>query len=434
MAEEQRRDFETEVMSYFDKARKKHTQYNKAYDLDYILKQKEYYENFYSTALNGKTSNEIDRELQYVKDSITEIIENEQTGNYHFSAMVQFIERLKILEAKRAQVFAAEEEVRFEQEKVQRNRNEVVETFGGFSERKRVDGKNGNFTMVPKTPAELTAERDERLAILEQMRKSRMISAEDFARKVVAVQQTYKPAIENSLLVEAQALAKKEAEDSKLINRVKSKIKNIFNFGEKVPCVDEADLQDPKKAYVQREAMSSLVEARRILGDGAEAMECFGEAMNIGQSIAVGNNPVVIGILGEFAQSKLDAIEAQYADDPAKETYIELQQASARSLGEVTCYSDVSDGSEVRDAEDLKREKFEVVGFMLDKFEHEDMQVIGPDGIVRTNYSFKNPDDEKVYLEVIGFYDKLESERQVVEGEAARLEQMAAESINALDM
>ena len=434
MAEESRRDFEAEVMSYFDNARKKNAEYNKDYNLDYILKQKEYYENFYSTALNGKTSNEIDRELQYVKDSITAILENEQTGNYHFSGMIQYIERLKILEAKRAQVFAAEEEVRLESEKVQRNRNEVVETFGGFSERKRVDGKNGNFTMVSKTPAELTAERDERLAILEQMRKSRMISTEDFARKVVAVQQTYKPAIEKSLLEEAQTLAQKEAEDSKLINRVKSKIKNAFNFGKKVPCVDEADLQDPKKAYVQREAMSSLVEARRILGDGAEAMECFGEAMNIGQSIAVENNPVVIGILGEFAQSRLDAIEAQYADDPAKETYIELQQASARSLGEVTFYNEVTDGTEVRDAADLKREKFEVVKFMLDKFEHEDMQVIGTDGIVRTNYSFKNPDDEKVYLDVIGFYDKLETERQIVAKEQEHLIGMAQECSNSMDM
>ena len=41
MAEESRRDFEAEVMSYFDNARKKNAAYNKNYNLDYILKQKE---------------------------------------------------------------------------------------------------------------------------------------------------------------------------------------------------------------------------------------------------------------------------------------------------------------------------------------------------------------------------------------------------------
>lgn len=434
MANKQERDFHSEATSYFEKARQQDSFFNEHYNFEYLQKQQKYYEDFYSKTLGTKSSNEIDKELDTIRGYITSVLDNELTDNYSFSGMIQYVTRLKILEAKRDQVFAAEEEIRIKEAQAKQNRNEVVQTFGDFQTEKRVDGKNGNFTMAQKSSTELTAERDERLAVLEQMRKSKMLSPEEFAKKVVAVQQTYKPAIETSLLKEAEDLAKKEIEDAKLINRVKSKIKNIFNFGKKEPSIDEADLKDPQKAFVQKEALSSLVEAERILGDGSEAQACLDEAMNIGESITVEHNPEVLGILSEYAQAKLEEIEEKYAEDPNRDTYIELQEQSNRCLGEVTNYSETMGGTVVRDEADLKREKFEISNFMLGKFEHETIQTLGTDGPIIEKHIFKNPDDERVYNEVMNYYNSLENDRQIIAGEYERLNHMAMECTQSMDM
>ena len=434
MANKQERDLHSEVTSYFESARHQDSYFNKHYNIEYIKEKQKQYEDFYSKTLAGKSSNDIDKELEAIREYITQILDGNKTDNYNFSSMIQYVERLKILETKRDQIFATEEETRIREEEVKQNKNEVIQTFGDFKTEKRVDKNNGNFSMEQRTSHELTAERDERLAVLEQMRKNNMISPEDFARKVVAVQATYKPAIETSVLKEAEDLAKKEIEDAKLVNRVKSKIKNIFNFGKKEPSIDESDLKDPKNAFVQREAMNSLVEAERILEDGDKSQACLDEAINIGQNIAFKNNPSVLGVLAEYAQEKVSEVEEKYADDPNKETYIELQEQSNGCLGEVTIYSETMGGTVVRDAKDLQHEKFEIVNFMLGKFEHETIQTLGTEGPIIEKHIFKNPDDEKIFNDVVSYYDNLETDRQIVESEQDRLNSMAMECSQSMDM
>lgn len=259
--------------------------------IGYLADKTRYYDDYYEERYkfdinkNYRKSDlyQLNREINYVKEEIDKIISNNLTDNYNVSGFLQYIARLKKLEDKKLQLT-----------KVKNQTERVENLFGAIKSTKKVIGKKGE-EFTGKTSEELTLERNERLAVLNELYSTGKMNEEEFLNNVVAVRKCYKRVIEERVIEETELVSKETTTTDKLkekLSGVIKKVKKTFKIGKPEPDLQEELQQDyAKKTVINEGACQALIKAKDLLANShtekaiEESNACFEEAIDVSGTI-----------------------------------------------------------------------------------------------------------------------------------------------------
>ena len=158
-------------------------------------------------------------------------------------------------------------------ERVVKEQEKVTEIFGGFTNNKYV--KKGSKVVIEYRPSqELIDERNDRLAMLNQMHVNGDISDAEFSKSVVAVRRTYDRNIENQTIREVRTEALAQQKENTVGEKLKSKAKGIISKVAKVFKINvenlknvevKNDQEDLKRQIIERNAAQALGKTADIL-------------------------------------------------------------------------------------------------------------------------------------------------------------------------
>lgn len=158
-------------------------------------------------------------------------------------------------------------------ERVVKDREIVSEMFGNFTTDKQVK-KGSKVVMEYKSSQELLNERNDRLAMLNQMHVNGDISDAEFAKSVVAVRRTYDRNIETQTVREVNAEALAHQQENTVGEKLKSKAKGIFAKVAKVFKIDVENVKDVEVANEQDDLERQIIDrnAAQALGKAADIL------------------------------------------------------------------------------------------------------------------------------------------------------------------
>lgn len=168
----------------------------------------------------------------------------------------------------------------------------IRSVFGDFTDEK---GKKKNGDRVVKSSQELTDEKNERLAILNDLYQNKQMDESEFLNNVNAIVDCYNIEIKQEIDWEVKQSEKVEPKSLKTIFK---KVKNFFHIGKPVANVEDQDLLYAKKMVDGQNANEALFEASRLTR-GTEP-KFLNEAIDLFHEIPVVRNPAVEELYNEI--------------------------------------------------------------------------------------------------------------------------------------
>lgn len=327
--QENRKEFETRVQSYFEKIKGMEKTDSEIYKsvfpegIDkYIIDKKNIYQQkiqdqgpinqsdtFKNREMLRSAKDDLDKAVKYMDQAMNS---NEMNPYY----MTDFLNRYARLR---------EMETQYKTVKKSVERQEMVENlFGSYTTVKERD-KSGREKY--KSSQELIAERNERLAILGDLyNKEHSFSKEQYLENIVAVVNCYHIDTQKALDREiAEMVNQNDSQPSgfnKLVGDVVNKIsnpfkkligtvKNFMHIGESVPTVEDKDLVDAKKNFDGHQALKVLGEASEMMAEyNLESQEkLINEALAQTQDTPEVHNPDVQSLIAEMYNKKFEMLE-----------------------------------------------------------------------------------------------------------------------------
>ena len=362
----------------------------------YMADKTKYYEKYYEERYkfdankNYRESDlyKINVEINRLKKYIEEIISNNLTDNYNVSSFLQYIVRLKKLEDKKLQF-----------SKVKNQTERVENLFGAINSTKKVVGKKGE-QFTPKTSEELTLERNERLAVLNEMYSTGKMREEEFLNNVVAVRKCYKRVIEERVIEETELANKEPTTTDKLKEKLSSvikKVKKTFKIGTPEPDLQEELNKDyAKKAVINEGALHALLKVKDFLSSSQsekgieECRECFEEAIDISGTI-----PHI------FVSKNLES------------ELFEINKDSVKALIESTkCVSD-GYGLKVKTKKTITNEMLGFTNHMLKKYKNIKKMNFNEKGQMEQQIIFEDSKAQAIYDEAMEMYKRMAEQREL---------------------
>lgn len=353
--------------------------------IEYLQSQREVYKNRYSLynqigdfsqedfdRYEGKLSKlktSMDYEIEVLNDALDN---NGEISDYDLQYFLRHIAELEELEE-----VVGESKISVER------KERIVGLFGDFSNRKRVVDKKGNESYLSKTSQELTDERNERLAILNDLSCAGRISEEEFLNLVNSVVDCYNDKIDLSVRSEV-AHENSENKEDKGIKKAINKVKNLFH--KKV--VEDKGLEDAKKIVNNSGAVASLKRAKKLMPQEEKFSQ---EADRILSTIPKIENVEVGRLLDEIA-------------------------GKGKTTNLLTPMKNCYDGTcRVKTREEIVDEVLVADNYILKTYKHTLTFRCGENGETFADYTFEDPQGQMLYDEVCKVLEELDSQRRACE-------------------
>ena len=364
--------------------------------IGYLADKTKYYNDYYEERYkfdankNYRESDlyQLNREINYVKEEIDKIISNNLTDNYHVSGFLQYIARLKKLGDKKLQLT-----------KVKNQTERVENLFGPIKSKKKVVGKRGD-QFVEKTSDELTLERNERLAVLNEMYSTGKMTEEEFLNNVVAVRKCYKRLIEERVIEETELFSKeptaKEKAKEKFVDVIR-KVKKTFKIGKPEPDLQEELKQDyAKKSVINEGALNALLTVKDLLSSSQsekgieECRDCFEEAIDISGTIPS-------WFVSENLESEL----------------FEINKDSVKGLIESTKCVKNGYGLKVKSKKEITNEMLGFTNHMMKKYKNIKKMNFNEKGQMEMQIIFEDNKAQAIYDEAMGMYKHMKEQSEL---------------------
>ena len=160
-------------------------------------------------------------------------------------------------------------------ERVVKEQEKVVEMFGDFTPQKQV--KQGSKVVKKyKSSQELINERNDRLAMLNQMHVNGDISDKELEKNVIFVRRTYNRNIENQTLREVSEQGLEQQKENALGSKIKAKAKSIISKVAKAFKIDVENVEikdeqvDFKRQIIDRNAAQALGKTADMLAQNGD--------------------------------------------------------------------------------------------------------------------------------------------------------------------
>lgn len=430
--QENRKEFETRVQSYFEKIKGMEKTNSEIYKsvfpegIDkYIIDKKNIYqqkiqdqgpinqsETFKNREMLKSAKDDLDKAVKYMDQAMNS---NEMNPYY----MTDFLNRYARLR---------EMETQYKTVKKSVERQEMVENlFGSYTTVKERD-KSGREKY--KSSQELIAERNERLAILGDLyNKEHSFSKEQYLENIVAVVNCYHIDTQKALDREvAEMVNQNDSQPSgfnKLVGDVVNKIsnpfkkligtvKNFMHIGESVPTVEDKDLVDAKKNFDGHQALKVLGEASEMMAEyNLESQEkLINEALAQTQDTPEVHNPDVESLIVEMYNKKFEMLEKKYNGNYENEDFkFEVQKLDKAEKGVLSPFG----GYGLKSPEQISRERLEIQNYLIDKYKPEMKGRFDEVHGLVMEYQFNDLEGQKLYEEVNKTFNTIDAQRNDLE-------------------
>jgi len=362
----------------------------------YLADKTRYYEDYYEERYkfdankNYRESDlyQLNREINYLKEEIDKIISNNLTDNYNVSAFLQYIARLKKLEDKKLQLT-----------KVKNQIERVENLFGAIKSTKKVIGKKGE-EFTAKTSEELTLERNERLAVLNEMYSTGKMSEEEFLNNVVAVRKCYKRVIEERIIEETELFSKeptvKEKAKEKFVDVIR-KVKKVFKIGTPAPDLQEELKQDyAKKTVINEGACQALIKVKDILFNSQsekaidESNACFEE---------------IVSIHG--------TIPHLYTSEDLNKELADMYKGNIRAFADSTKVTTNGYGLKVKSKKEISNEMIGFTNHMMKKYKNIKKMNFNEKGQMEQRIIFEDNKVQAIYDEAMEMYKRMAEQSEL---------------------
>lgn len=184
-------------------------------------------------------------------------------------------------------------------ERVVKEQEKVVELFGDFAPQKQVK-QGSKIVSEYKSSEELINERNDRLAMLNQMHVNGDISDKELEKGVVYVRRTYNRNIENQTLREVSEQGLEQQKENTIGEKIKAKAKSIISKVSKAFKINVENVEikneqvDLERQIIDRNAAQSLGKVADILAQNNDL-----------------SHPAVLDEITELGKDSIEIIKAQ---------------------------------------------------------------------------------------------------------------------------
>ncbi len=298
-----------------------------------------------------------------------------------------------------AEMRVLEEQVRKNKISVEKQ-EKVQSVFGDFT---TIKGKDKRGNNIYKSSQEMTAEKNERLAILNDLYQNKQMDGSEFLNIVNAIVDCYNVKIKQMLDAEVKESAKVEPKSVKTLFK---KVKNFFHIGKPVANVEDQDLLDAKKMINGNNALETLFEASRLTR-GTEP-KFLNEAIDAFHEIPVVRNMAVEELYNEiFEVRRKLVLKSHNSEDVIVSIMSDEMKKHQCALSPLKI---VGGQYVVKSKKDLFYEQMRTTNFILKKYEHTQNFVFGENGS-SVNYKFKDQKAQELYDEVQKVFNTLNEQR-----------------------
>lgn len=388
-----REEYETRAQSYLEFLKKNgNRRYQEGFDLDkYFERNIENYEKVIKgkDAYTADDLQKFERDLKKTKREIDNHIESGSISSDYFATAYA---RMRVLEE------------RVRESKVSVEKQERVQSvFGDFKTQKGRD-KRGDW--MYKTSQELTAEKNERLAILNDLYQNKQMDDAEFLNNVSAVVDCYNIVIKKRLDIEVK---ESQTVEPKNLKALLKKVKNFFHIGKPVANVEEQDLLDAEKIVNNSNARMALSEAHSLTrGTQTKFLD---EMIQINNEIPVVNNPEVEMLFREMFEQNRKLV----LDKNNEEVGLSIIKSKAKKYQCCMSPLKIDNGRYIAKSQtELRDERLSVINYILKKYKHTQNFVMGKNGNT-VAYEFEDPKGQELYDEVNKVFNTLQEQRKSCE-------------------
>lgn len=340
----------------------------------------------------GKDVNNIDYKIKTLKEQIQAIMKEKDLGAYTASDFIGKMAKLDYLEKQK-----------IIQDKKRKEEDCVKETFGGL---------NLDDIRKPKTQQELIDERNERLAILYNLKSNGKIDQEEYIKNIVAVRRVYERSIKTALVEDLKKVDINNKQHLRKFKNLLQRIKNVFKIGKPT-----ADIENEigKSSLIKELAVKALSDAgdNLISKDSEiqtnEGFECLTDAVAIKNTIAdVKLSDKTEEIVSDFFNEKIITAvktahqELTYDGKEVLHTAEENKEMSSNKLlNERFSFTTIThNNGRIKNLDYIKVKQNEMENYFIKNFKHINKTTGNLKEGINVEHVFEDAEVNKAYKEI----------------------------------